>query len=39
LLSDEMENKLGTDPANPDTDGDGHKDGVEVNGGYDPKKK
>lgn len=26
-----------TDPLNPDTDGDGHKDGDEVKAGYDPK--
>jgi LPXTG-site transpeptidase (sortase) family protein len=26
----------GTDPKNPDTDGDGYKDGVEVHNGYEP---
>ncbi len=30
-LTDETEEKLGTDPNNPDTDGDGLKDGEEVN--------
>lgn len=29
----------GTDPRNPDTDGDGYLDGQEVNAGYDPLKK
>ena len=37
LLSDEMEAQYGTDTNNPDTDGDGFKDGVEVNSGYNPK--
>jgi hypothetical protein len=27
-----------TDPLNPDTDGDGYKDGAEVINGYDPLK-
>jgi MYXO-CTERM domain-containing protein len=35
-LTDAQEVTLGTNPANPDTDGDGIKDGVEV--GADPKK-
>lgn len=36
-LSDYDEVKIHhTDPLNPDTDGDGHSDGVEVRGGYDP---
>lgn len=35
-LNDEMEAFYGTDPNNPDTDGDGHSDGEEVAGGYDP---
>lgn len=30
-LTDEAEEKIGTDPNNPDTDGDGLKDGEEVN--------
>ena len=30
LLSDEAERRLGTDPADPDTDGDGIPDGLEV---------
>lgn len=30
------ENFYGTDPNNPDSDGDGHEDGVEVEGGYNP---
>jgi hypothetical protein len=29
-------NKYGTDPANPDTDGDGYLDGAEVQNGYNP---
>lgn len=36
-LTDDMEKFYGTDKNNPDTDGDGHKDGDEVNRGYDPK--
>jgi len=39
LLTDKREEELGTDPNNPDTDGDGYKDGVEVANGYDPLKK
>ena len=35
-LSDDMEKKLGTDINNPDTDGDGHMDGVEMESGYNP---
>ncbi|MFP2929144.1 Ig-like domain-containing protein, partial [Pyxidicoccus sp. 3LG] len=36
-LTDEEEGTLGTDPNNPDTDGDGIPDGIEVNtGGTDP---
>lgn len=35
-LADQEEEALGTDPDNPDTDGDGYNDGVEVSGGYDP---
>ena len=38
-LADETEKKLGTNPNNPDSDGDGYKDGVEVLKGYDPLKK
>lgn len=39
LLPDEMEQKLGTNPAKADTDGDGFKDGSEVNDNTDPLKK
>ncbi len=35
LLTSEEE-ALGTDPDNPDSDGDGHSDGSEVNSGIDP---
>jgi len=35
-LTDEMEAFYGTDPNNPDTDGDGFNDGDEVMRGYDP---
>lgn len=35
-LTDEMEKFFGSDANNPDTDGDGYKDGDEVNRGYDP---
>ncbi len=35
-LSDELEQKLGTDPNNPDTDGDGYPDGIEVANGFNP---
>ncbi|MEI7425418.1 MAG: hypothetical protein WCK16_00635 [Candidatus Moraniibacteriota bacterium] len=38
-LSDEEEKIYGTNPANPDTDGDGYSDGTEVRSGYDPLKK
>jgi hypothetical protein len=37
-LSDEEEQKLGTDPNNPDTDRDGYSDGAEVKSGYNPLK-
>lgn len=37
-LSDSEEKAYGTNPANPDTDGDGYTDGVEINSGYDPLK-
>jgi len=37
-LSDDDEiNKYGTDPTNPDTDGDGCEDGFEVTHGFDPR--
>lgn len=36
LLTDEREVELGTDLNNPDTDGDGYLDGIEVANGYDP---
>jgi hypothetical protein len=35
-LSNAEEKTLGTDPRNPDTDGDGYSDGVEVESGYNP---
>ncbi len=35
-LSDLREVELGTDPNNPDSDGDGYLDGEEVSGGYNP---
>ncbi len=35
-LTIEQEAFYGTDPNNPDTDGDGHSDGDEVSKGYDP---
>ena len=35
-LTDTMEAFWGTDPNNPDTDGDGYMDGEEVNNEYDP---
>ena len=35
-LGNISEYHLGTDPANPDTDGDGHDDGTEVELGSDP---
>lgn len=36
FLTDEREEELGTDINNPDTDGDGYLDGIEVANGYDP---
>ena len=36
LLINERELELGTDPNNPDTDGDGFLDGMEVANGFDP---
>ena len=38
-LSDAMEKKMGTNPNNPDSDGDGLKDGEEVFGKDDPSTK
>lgn len=35
-LSDKMEEAMGTDVNNVDSDGDGHGDGAEVEGGYNP---
>ena len=35
-MTDEEEREFGTDPENPDTDGDGYLDGVEVLRGYNP---
>ena len=35
-LANQEEQAMGTDPDNPDTDGDGYSDGVEVTSGYDP---
>ena len=37
-LTNAEEKLYGTDPNNPDTDGDGYSDGVEVQSGYDPLK-
>src|SRR6266567_3674295 len=37
-LTNTEEKLYGTDPTNPDTDGDGYSDGVEVKSGYDPLK-
>lgn len=37
-LEDYMESYYSADPNNPDTDGDGYKDGDEVRNGYDPAK-
>lgn len=39
MLSDKDEMRLGTDPRNPDTDGDGYLDGVEVKNKYNPLLK
>lgn len=36
-LTDEQEQRYGTDPMNGDTDGDSYPDGVEIRHGYDPK--
>jgi hypothetical protein len=38
-LPDSVETIYKTDPANPDTDGDGYKDGDEIKNGYDPLKQ
>ena len=35
-LLNSQEEALGTDPNNPDSDEDGHPDGTEVDGGFDP---
>lgn len=35
-LSDYFELKFKTDPLNPDSDGDGYKDGAEIDGAHDP---
>jgi len=35
-LDDDLEKLFGTDPANPDTDGDGYLDGEETENGYNP---
>jgi len=37
LLTDEQEEKLGTDPKKADSDGDGYNDGIEFENGYNPK--
>lgn len=37
-LSDEEEKSYGTNPNNPDSDGDSYSDGVEIKSGYDPLK-
>jgi hypothetical protein len=37
-LTNDQERLYKTDPLNPDTDGDGYKDGAEVATGYDPTK-
>ncbi|MFH0969783.1 MAG: hypothetical protein V1804_04705 [Patescibacteria group bacterium] len=37
-LSNDEEKTYGTDPYNPDTDGDGYSDGIEVKSGYNPLK-
>lgn len=36
ISTDQERNKYGTDPYNPDTDGDGYSDGDEVDAGYNP---
>lgn len=38
-LSDQKEILFQTDPASPDTDGDGYLDGIEIKNGYDPLTK
>jgi hypothetical protein len=38
-LTDSSERIYGTDPKNPDTDGDGHLDGDEVKNGFNPLNK
>lgn len=38
-LTDARESTIGTDPANPDSDGDGYADGEEVKNGFSPLKK
>lgn len=35
-LTNEAEERIGTDPQNPDTDGDGYSDGEEFDSGYNP---
>lgn len=37
-LSDRLEFNFHTDPTNPDTDGDGFKDGEEINSGFNPNQ-
>ncbi len=37
-LSNSEEKVIGTDARNPDTDGDGYRDGVEIESGFDPLK-
>jgi hypothetical protein len=36
-LNDDLEVQLGTNPFDPDTDGDGYSDGLEVQLGLDPR--
>jgi len=38
-LSDDLEKQFKTDPHNPDTDGDGYADGLEIANGFDPLSK
>lgn len=38
-LTDAREATIGTDPANPDSDGDGYVDGEEVKNGFSPLRK